>query len=280
MKRSPTEKAPQNRPKRSKISRAWPTPVTAPRRTTISWFTTRTGMSRGRVQSRRQPVVLAGLRVGGDPAGVVVAHHHDEPGPDDGQQGQEAGRPGTSRSLVVLPDGAEGTVDATAHVGRRADARASTGDVKAWSAMSGPPGGTGVGGVHERRARPTQVSPRSAQWPSFLPDGVRALIVVVTHCQRAALLLHLALRESRPDVVASGGRPDSPWPGAGAHVTLRVGKGERLVRRRDVTRSCPPGEGDTGPGPAGPVGLTPRLSPSRSRAAIRWAGAARGRRRR
>jgi len=64
-------------------------------------------------------------------------------------------------------------------------------------------------GVHERRARPTQVSPRSTQGRSFLPDGVRALIVVVTHCQRAALLLHLALFESRPDAVASGGRPVS-----------------------------------------------------------------------
>src|ERR1019366_3897567 len=55
------------------------------------------------------------------------------------------------------------------------------------------PADTGVVGVHERRARPTQVSLRLAQGP-FLPDGVRALIVVVTHCQRAALLLHRALR--------------------------------------------------------------------------------------
>ena len=34
--RSPTENAPQNFPNRSLISRAWPTPVTAPSRTTIS----------------------------------------------------------------------------------------------------------------------------------------------------------------------------------------------------------------------------------------------------
>ena len=39
MKRSMTLKAPQNLPKRSKMRRAWPTPVTAPRRSTISWFT-------------------------------------------------------------------------------------------------------------------------------------------------------------------------------------------------------------------------------------------------
>ena len=31
--------APQNFPNRSRISRAWPTPVTAPRRSTISWLT-------------------------------------------------------------------------------------------------------------------------------------------------------------------------------------------------------------------------------------------------
>ena len=35
-KRSMTLKAPQNRPNRSKMRRAWPTPVTAPRRRTIS----------------------------------------------------------------------------------------------------------------------------------------------------------------------------------------------------------------------------------------------------
>ena len=53
--RSPTENAPQNLPNRSLMSRAWPTPVTAPRRTTISWLTMRTGMRRGSVQSRLRP---------------------------------------------------------------------------------------------------------------------------------------------------------------------------------------------------------------------------------
>ena len=43
--KSMTEKLPQNLPKRAKISRAWPTRVTAPRRSTISWFTYSTGMS-------------------------------------------------------------------------------------------------------------------------------------------------------------------------------------------------------------------------------------------
>ena len=49
--RSPTENAPQNLPKRSMIRRAWPTPVTAPRRTTISWLTISTGISKSSVQS-------------------------------------------------------------------------------------------------------------------------------------------------------------------------------------------------------------------------------------
>ncbi|CNH30640.1 Uncharacterised protein [Mycobacterium tuberculosis] len=37
--RSPMLKAPQNFPKRSMIKRAWPTRLTAPNRSTISWFT-------------------------------------------------------------------------------------------------------------------------------------------------------------------------------------------------------------------------------------------------
>ena len=54
-KRSPTENHPQNFPKRSKMSRPWPTPVTAPSRTTISWLTISTGMSRTSTQSRLVP---------------------------------------------------------------------------------------------------------------------------------------------------------------------------------------------------------------------------------
>ena len=50
--KSPTENQPQPRPKRSLISRAWPTPVTAPRRTTISWLTISTGISSSSTQSR------------------------------------------------------------------------------------------------------------------------------------------------------------------------------------------------------------------------------------
>ena len=50
-KRSPTLNQPQPRPNRSLMSRAWPTPVTAPSRTTISWLTISTGISSSRVHS-------------------------------------------------------------------------------------------------------------------------------------------------------------------------------------------------------------------------------------
>ena len=55
MNRSPTLNQPQNRPNRSLISRACPTPVTAPSRTTISWLTIRTGISSSRVHSKLYP---------------------------------------------------------------------------------------------------------------------------------------------------------------------------------------------------------------------------------
>ena len=53
--RSPTLKAPQNLPNRSKISRACPTRVTAPSRSTISWFTYSTGISIVSVHNRPIP---------------------------------------------------------------------------------------------------------------------------------------------------------------------------------------------------------------------------------
>ena len=68
-------------------------------------------MSSGSVQSRLSAEVLTRLGVGRDTAGVVVAHHHDEPGPDDREQRQELAAPGPPGSEVVLADGAEGTLD-------------------------------------------------------------------------------------------------------------------------------------------------------------------------
>ena len=49
--RSATEKIPQNLPNLAKISLPWPTPDTAPRRTTISWQKNRIGNSSARLQS-------------------------------------------------------------------------------------------------------------------------------------------------------------------------------------------------------------------------------------
>ena len=55
MNRPMTLKAPQNLPNRSRISRACPTPVTAPRRSTISWLTYSTGTSSSSVHSSFVP---------------------------------------------------------------------------------------------------------------------------------------------------------------------------------------------------------------------------------
>ena len=52
MNKSPTLNQPQNRPNRSLMSRACPTPVTAPSLTTISWLTISTGISSSSVHSR------------------------------------------------------------------------------------------------------------------------------------------------------------------------------------------------------------------------------------
>ena len=55
MNRSMTLNAPQNLPKRSRISLAYPTPVTAPSLSTISWFTYSTGTRSRKVHSSWVP---------------------------------------------------------------------------------------------------------------------------------------------------------------------------------------------------------------------------------
>ncbi len=67
-------------------------------------------------------VVLPGLGVGGDPAGVVVADHDDDPGPDDGGQGEEALLPAVAFAEVVDWNTAERALD-VAEVGRVEDGR-------------------------------------------------------------------------------------------------------------------------------------------------------------
>ena len=58
-------------------------------------------------------VDLAGLPVGGERAGVVVADHHDQAGADDREQRLELRRQGRPGGVVVEPDRAEGTADVT-----------------------------------------------------------------------------------------------------------------------------------------------------------------------
>jgi hypothetical protein len=72
------------------------------------------GDEQGQGPQQAEAVLLARLGVGGHTAGVVVAHHDDEAGPDDGEEGEEAGREGAAGGLVVLGDGAEGPVDVAA----------------------------------------------------------------------------------------------------------------------------------------------------------------------
>ena len=105
------DRLPQYLPKRSRISRPWPTPVTAPSRATISWMTMRTGISSGKVHSKRVAEVLSGLGVGGDAAGVVVANHDDQSGTDDRDQREKTRANAAAAIVVVLADRAEGSGD-------------------------------------------------------------------------------------------------------------------------------------------------------------------------
>jgi len=97
--RSPTLNQPQNRPNRSLISRAWPTP---------DYHFLVDDQHRDQQQQQRPQqgvaVVLAGLGVGGHAAGVVVADHHDQPGPGDGQEcDQLAAEPAGLRRVDLDP---------------------------------------------------------------------------------------------------------------------------------------------------------------------------------
>ncbi len=67
-------------------------------------------------QQRQRPqqrgaVGLAGLAVGREGAGVVVADHDDEAGSEDGEKRRQPMLPGRARSDVAVKDGAEGASD-------------------------------------------------------------------------------------------------------------------------------------------------------------------------
>jgi hypothetical protein len=71
-----------------------------------------------RDQQRQRPqqsraIVLAGLRVGAEGAGVIVADHYDEPRPENREQRLQLGNPAGPWGNVTLPDRAERAVDVT-----------------------------------------------------------------------------------------------------------------------------------------------------------------------
>ena len=60
---------------------------------------------------QRRAVVLPGLGVGAEGAGVIVADHDDEAGTEDREQRLEAVLPSGARAVIAVKDGAEGAVD-------------------------------------------------------------------------------------------------------------------------------------------------------------------------
>src|SRR5262249_35401900 len=56
-------------------------------------------------------VILAGLGIGAEGTGIVVADHDDEAGAEDGEERPEARRPALARRDVAMSDGAEGAAD-------------------------------------------------------------------------------------------------------------------------------------------------------------------------
>src|SRR5580693_4524355 len=76
--RSPTLKAPQNLPKRSNINRACPNPGDGAQPKHHFLVDVQHRNQQHQRPQQVHPVVLPGLCVGRDTAGVVVAHHHDQ----------------------------------------------------------------------------------------------------------------------------------------------------------------------------------------------------------
>ena len=74
------------------------------------------GNEKGQGPQQAVTEVLPGLGVGGDATRVVIAHHHNEAGADDGKEGQDARTNPLSRRSVVA-DGAECTGDLVIVVG-------------------------------------------------------------------------------------------------------------------------------------------------------------------
>ncbi len=111
MNKSMTLKAPQNRPKRSRISLAWPD---AGDRAEAKHHLLVHVENRDEEQQSPEevrPVVLAGLGVGAEGSCVVVADHHDQAGADDGEERLQLGRHPWPCCDVAAGDGPERTAD-------------------------------------------------------------------------------------------------------------------------------------------------------------------------
>ena len=65
----------------------------------------------GQRPQQRGAVILPGLRVGAESAGIVVANHHDQARAEDGEQGLQARHQPLARPGVGAADGAERTTD-------------------------------------------------------------------------------------------------------------------------------------------------------------------------
>ena len=93
MARSIIENHPQNGPKRSKISSAWPRWVAAPRRTVISWTTMamqNVSATKGNEESNTK--FRARSRVGEHAGPVVLTQHDQHSGPDQQPQQPRIGK--------------------------------------------------------------------------------------------------------------------------------------------------------------------------------------------
>jgi hypothetical protein len=109
--RSMTLKAPQNLPNRSRMSRAWPTPETAPSPEDHFLVHIEHRNKQHQRPQQRGAVVLSGLRISSKCPGVVVTDHDDEPRTEDREKRLQPRLPADARPMVAVEDGAESSVD-------------------------------------------------------------------------------------------------------------------------------------------------------------------------
>ena len=106
-----TLNAPQNFPKRSKMRRGVADPRDGAQAQDHLLVDVEDGDEQEEGPHEVGPVVLPGLGVGAERAGVVVAGHDDEARAHDGEERLGLEREAAARRRVPVGDGAEGTVD-------------------------------------------------------------------------------------------------------------------------------------------------------------------------